>query len=95
VLAFYRRLIALRRTEDVLTTGTFELLAPEHPQLWAFVRADADTRVVVVANLGREPLALPAEPAFAGLDGGRLVLGNYDGEQSGPLRPWELRAVAL
>ena len=38
VFEHYRRLIALRHTDPVVTDGEFELLLPDHPSVWAFVR---------------------------------------------------------
>lgn len=94
VLSFYKRLIALRKSEDVITTGSFELLQPEHKRLWAFTRASASDRLVVVANVSGEPLEMPDDEALAGLDGGRPLIGNYaDAGEPAVLRPWELRAV--
>ncbi len=107
VLSFYKRLIALRKAEDVITTGSFRLLVPDHERLWAFVRESGDQRLLVVANVSGDPLRLPAGDPFAALDGGWLLIGNYPdgagdapggaeggaGAEPGVLRPWELRAV--
>ena len=41
VLAHYRRLIALRHEDPVVTDGDFELLLPDHPAIWAFLRRTA------------------------------------------------------
>jgi oligo-1,6-glucosidase len=96
VLSFYKRLIALRKSEDVLTNGSFTLLEPDHKQLWAFLRVDERDRLLVLANVSGEEIDVPDGDAFAGLDGGRLLLGNYsDGGAQRSLRPWELRAIYL
>ena len=96
VLSFYKKLIALRKSEDVLTTGSFTLLEPEHESLWAYLRKAGEVRLLVLANFSDEPIDVPDGDAFTGLEGGTLLLGNYpDGGGSGPLRPWELRAVYL
>jgi oligo-1,6-glucosidase len=96
VLAFYRRLIALRKTEDVITTGGFELLEPSHRQLWAFVRESSDERLLVLANASGAEIAVPAGEPFTDAAGGRSLIANYpDDPDPGRLRPWELRALYL
>lgn len=72
--------------------GAFTLLEAEHPTLWAFTRASADTDeppLVVVANLSSSDLELSAS---VGRLVGAFVLGNL-GEPpvAGTLRPWEAR----
>ena len=44
VFEHYRRLIALRHADPVVTDGEFELLLPEHPAIWAFLRRGAGRR---------------------------------------------------
>ena len=53
VLAHYRRLIALRHQDPVVTDGDFELLLPEHPAIWAFLRRTPDAELLVAANFSR------------------------------------------
>jgi len=96
VLSFYKRLIALRKSEDVLTTGSFTLLEPDDRALWAFLREDERDRLLVLANVSGEEIAVPDGDGFAGIDAGRLLLGNYaDAGAPGSLRPWEFRAIYL
>ena len=94
VLAFYRRLIALRKSEDALTQGTFTLLEPDHPSLWAFLRESDEARLLVVGNLSGEDLPTPDDVPIG--EAATLLLANYpDSTGGGPavLRPWEFRAV--
>lgn len=50
VFAFYQRLIALRKTQPIMTQGSFELLAADDPEIFAYERVWEDQRLVVVAN---------------------------------------------
>src|SRR5690606_38355442 len=94
VLSFYKRLIALRESEDVLTTGSFTLLEPDHDALWAYLREDAANRLLVLANVSDKPVDLPAGEPFSRLDQGSVLLANYPGSStSASLQPWEFRAV--
>ena len=65
VFEHYRRLIALRHADPVVTDGEFELLLPEHPAIWAFLRRGRDAELLVAANFSAEPVsaALPLAPA--------------------------------
>ncbi|KMK18605.1 trehalose-6-phosphate hydrolase [Pluralibacter gergoviae] len=86
----YRRLIALRKREPLLTLGRYEDLLPEHPSLWCYRRRWRGQTLIVAANLSREPQTwVPAET------GGEwaLVMSNYDDACRQPcamtLRPFE------
>ncbi len=108
VFSHYRRLIQLRHDHDVVVDGDFTMLAPEHPQLFAYTRtlntpAGAQT-LLVLANCGRDELTVDLAqeaPAVASRleDEGELLLGNYaDGQgpgETGRLRPWESRVYLV
>ncbi|EMM6763701.1 alpha,alpha-phosphotrehalase [Pluralibacter gergoviae] len=86
----YRRLIALRKREPLLTLGRYEDLLPEHPSLWCYRRRWQDQTLIVAANLSREPQTWVPEET-----GGdwTLVMSNYDDACRQPcamtLRPFE------
>ncbi len=68
MLAWMRRLIALRRRHRVFGRGSLEMLEPENRRILAFIREDGQERVLVAANLSR--FAQPVEldlARFAGL----------------------------
>ncbi len=50
----YQALIALRKTEPVLTWGDYEDLLPDHPHLWCYRRQWQGQTLLVIANLSRE-----------------------------------------
>ncbi|HET7277641.1 MAG TPA: alpha-glucosidase [Dermatophilaceae bacterium] len=92
VLAHYRALIALRHTNAVVAHGHFEMLIPEHPQVYAFERHLDDDRLLVVANMTSEPVEL--DQADSDSWSGTPLLSNYDDPAklgAGPVRlqPWE------
>ncbi|MFC0141122.1 alpha,alpha-phosphotrehalase [Erwinia mallotivora] len=87
----YRRLIALRKELPVLTHGDYEDLAPAHPSLWCYQRRWQGQRLLVVANLNRQPLALSGEN-IALSSSAQPVIANYNdapGRLPGMLRPFE------
>ncbi len=93
VLSHYRRLIALRHEDPTVSEGSFELLEPEHPRLWAFLRSGPTSSLLVAANFGAGELRLrlAVGPEW---EAGEVVLANLAGppECTPPalrLRPWE------
>jgi len=94
VFGHYRRLIALRHEDPVVTDGGFELLLPDHPALWVFLRRGAAAELLVAANFSADVVAaaLPLDRDWAAAD---AVLTSLTGEsplQPPPdlkLRPWE------
>ena len=94
VFEHYRRLIELRHTDPVIIHGEFELLLPDHPAIWTFLRRGRDAELLVAANFSADvtAAALPLDPDWADAT---VVLSNLPGQdplQSPPdlkLRPWE------
>ena len=94
VFEHYRRLIALRHEDPVVTDGDFELLLQDHPSIWAFTRRGSDAELLVAANFSADVVgaALPLDTDWADA---QVVLTSLTGEsplQPPPdlkLRPWE------
>ena len=94
VFEHYRRLIALRHTDPVVTDGDFELLLPDHPSIWAFLRRTADAELLVAANFSSDVVSvgLPLDDDWADASTVLTSLGGDAPVQSPPdlkLRPWE------
>jgi oligo-1,6-glucosidase len=92
VFEHYRRLIALRHTDPVVTDGEFELLLPDHPSVWAFLRRTDDAELLVAANFSGEVVAagLPLDGDWA--DAAVVLTGLGDPLKPPSelkLRPWE------
>ncbi len=92
VFHHYRRLVELRHTDATVVDGRFELLLPDHAQLWAFTRTLGDDVLLVLANCSSTPVAL--DPAVPSTEGAELLLGTH-GTGSGDLAPWESRLLRL
>ena len=82
----YQQLIALRKSEPVLTWGDYPDLLPEHPSLWCYRRQWQGQTLLVAANLSGEPQAW--EPP-AGSTDGEVLMSNYDTPAGMTLRPFE------
>jgi oligo-1,6-glucosidase len=87
VFEHYRRLIALRHADPVVTDGEFALLLPEHPAIWAFARRGRDAELLVAANFSADAVSavLPLEAGWADAE---VVLASHPGRS--PRQPPEL-----
>lgn len=73
LLNLYRRLIHLRTRNDALATGTLVPLSSSDPHVAAYLRRAGDHAVLVLANLGAEPLS----GISIGSGNGALAPGQY------------------
>ena len=95
VFHHFRKLIALRHERPVVVDGRFELLLPDHEQVWAFTRTSGDDVLLVLANCSSAPVSVgPGDvPDVAGAE---LILGTHGTPDGGlDLAPWESRIYAL
>lgn len=90
----YKRLIELRKNYDIITTGNYQLLLEDHPQIFAYVRNGDGEKLLVVANFfgGQTKFVLPNELDINGYTS-RILLSNYNDSsehvQEIMLRPYE------
>jgi oligo-1,6-glucosidase len=97
VFHHYRRVIELRHSVPAIAHGDFQMLAAEHPTLYAYTRSHEGTQLLVVANFSSEELPLDeALPEVSAWDKADLLLGNLDTPESvtAPLRAWEARILS-
>jgi alpha-glucosidase len=89
ILALYRRLLRLRRTNPALSVGIYEPVAMTG-DLLAYVRANQGERFLIALNLGEEPHEL----SFSSLDSaGRVLLSTHmDREDQRPVAGLGLRS---
>ena len=82
----YHDLIALRHGHDIVVNGTFDLLWPEHEQLFAYERKLDGKTLTVVANFSDHEAELPAA-----LAAGEVLIG--EAALQGSLAPWQSFAI--
>ena len=74
VLHFYRKLIALRKSEEwknVFVYGEFLPLFEEDESLFAYARTDGEKKAVILANFGKEEMAVKLSENL-----GKVLLAN-------------------
>ena len=93
VFHHYRKLIELRKTDPLVTTGRYELLDREHPSVYAYLRRGDGEALLVVNNFYPDPVTWQVPAEVGEWVGAALVLGNYPdlelGDASIALRPYE------
>ncbi|MCR8850644.1 alpha-glucosidase [Rossellomorea sp. SC111] len=98
ILNFYKKMIQLKKREDVFTYGVYDLLLEKDKQIYAYTRTGENTSMVVITNLSTKN---------AGCDLGKLnvasenlLLNNYevashDEQNKLTLKPYEARVYRL
>ena len=88
VFTFWQKMIKMRKTLDVLMDGKFKMLY-EGKQIYAFKRELGTKRVVSVCNMSGKAAKLPNEL----LSWNKVIVSNYDDNDSVYLKPFEFRLL--
>jgi alpha-glucosidase len=93
ILNYFKKLINIRKENEVLVYGSYDLLLENHEQVYAYSRTLGDKQIIVICNLFDKSTEIELE-----LTDAVLLLSNYTTEQrqsSGTLRPYEARVYRL
>ena len=93
VFHYFRKLIRLRKENEVIVYGTYDLLWPESKELYTYTRTLGEEKLLIVCNFtdGEVPFKAPGE--FAA---GEILIGNYADaavKERMMLRPYEAVVV--
>ncbi|KOO50725.1 glycoside hydrolase family 13 protein [Priestia koreensis] len=99
ILNFYKSLIHIRKTNDVLVYGEYDLLHPDHTQLFAYTRTLGDEQALIVCNMSDQEAKFEL-PEEMNVTNQKLLLHNYPVETiesvySFNLKPYETRVYLL
>ncbi len=93
VYAYYRELIKLRKSSDLIVYGEFEMLYPDSSEIFAYTRTLGDEKLFVACNFTDHDAEVQAPDGFEGTE---RVIGNYEDAPKGSvLRPYEAIAVKI
>ena len=88
---FYKKLLAFRKAHPTFVYGTYEPIAKDNEQVFAFIRRGEDASYFVMLNFTSELLAEFPTPEGVELE---LLISNHDaGDES--LQPWEGRIYKM
>ncbi|MBN8210384.1 alpha,alpha-phosphotrehalase [Bacillus sp. NTK071] len=94
VFEHYQNLISLRKNVDLITYGDYELLLPEDPQLFTYLRNGQDEKLLVINNFYEHEATFEL-PSHVDVDGyhSKVLLSNYEDSEASfkriTLRPYE------
>ena len=74
VLNHFKKLTGLRKNADALIYGDYELLIPEHPQVYAYTRSLGDEQFLIVLNFSQEQTSVELEALSSFSE---LKINNY------------------
>lgn len=89
VFAYYKKLIALRHTNKVMVNGVYDVLIPDHPQIYAYTRTLGDKQLLVLCNDSDTNAAIPAEIQEKIHAAKNILIQNYKDTDESTLRPYE------
>lgn len=99
VLNFYKKMIALKKANEVFTYGRYDLLLEEDPQMYAYIRTLDFEKVIVMANLSNRSVDIKKDLGFS-YQYHQLLLNNYHVTEHAPLlkltlKPFETRVYRV
>ncbi|WP_082233060.1 glycoside hydrolase family 13 protein [Halobacillus massiliensis] len=91
IFHFYKRLIQLRKKYPALIYGDFELVLPEHDQIFAYRRTLEKEEILIITNLFEGKIEFNLSES--GIDEGslELLISNYHGFEEKVWKPFEAR----
>ena len=94
ILAFWKKMITLRKTDEILMEGHFKALYTGK-QVYAFERKKGGNRLIAVCNMTGKTAKLPKRVfKKSGMKkGGSIVVSNYDACDELILKPFEYRLL--
>lgn len=98
ILNFYKKMIQLKKKEDVFTYGIYDLLLEKDKQIYAYTRTGEDQSMIVITNLStRDAICHLGELEVCSSN---LLLNNYDVNSHEnvsklTLKPYEARVYRL
>lgn len=93
VFHYYQKLIALRKSKDIIVYGSYELLLPEDERLYVYKRKLGEQELLVVCSFSEERIEFSMEKQFTHAE---CIVANYSRETYGEtmeLLPYEAFAL--
>lgn len=89
ILNFYKKMIRLKKENELFTYGTYDLLMEYDEQIYAYTRTLDQERVIIITNLSIHEAKLTLEDFSFSTD--NLLLSNYKVEEHHDLTEFRLR----
>jgi oligo-1,6-glucosidase len=96
---YYRKLIQLRKQYPIVVYGSYDIILPEHEQIYAYTRTYKNEKLLVILNFSADQpiFELPKDITFKTKE---LLISNYDMNdeetiETFTLKPYEARVYLL
>ncbi len=89
VFSYYKKLIELRHSMDVMVDGVYDLILEDHPDIYAYTRTLGDEKLLVLCNFSDKNVEIPEETVELIKNSKETIIKNYNDSKSGELRPYE------
>lgn len=89
VFSYYKKLIHLRHTNDVMVVGKFDVLIPEHPKIFAYTRTFNEKQLLILCNYSDTETVIPEEIQEKISKAYCILIQNYEKAEKTILRPYE------
>lgn len=93
VFHYYQKLIRLRKENEIIVYGNYELLLPEDENIFAYTRTLDNQKLLVVCNFSKSEQKFD----FSGYENAKVLISNYDRDvrEDGILKPYEATVLLL
>ena len=93
VFNYYKKLIRLRKENEIIVYGNYELLLPEDENIFAYTRTLGNQKLLVVCNFSKTEQKFD----FSGYENAKVLISNYnrDARKDGILKPYEATVLLL
>ena len=93
VFHYYQNLIRLRKENEIIVYGNYELLLPEDENIFAYTRTLDNQKLLVVCNFSKSEQKFD----FSGYENAKVLISNYnrDARKDGILKPYEATVLLL
>jgi alpha-glucosidase len=97
ILNFYKKMISLKKENEIFTYGTYDLLLEDDEQIYAYTRTLGEEQVVVITNLSKKEAKFESTLT---LNTENMLLFNEEVEAHGDvtsliLQPYEARVYCI
>ena len=93
VFHYYQKLIRLRKENEIIVYGNYELLLPEDENIFAYIRTLDNQKLLVVCNFSKSEQKFD----FSGYENAKVLISNYnrDAREDGILKQYEATVLLL
>ena len=92
---YYKKLIQLRKENEVIVYGEFELLLADDNNIFAYKRVLNDSMILVICNFTKDPVEYTLPPEIEKSEKNILIANYKENLSDNKLRPYEARMYKI